>query len=106
MTDNPLIVQSDRTLLLEVSHPRAGACRSALARFAELERSPAHIHTYRITPLSLWNARAAGMAAGEMTATLAEYSKYPVPAAITVEIADQAARYGRLVIEPEGSRLT
>jgi DNA excision repair protein ERCC-3 len=99
MTGGPLIVQSDRTLLLETAHPRAAACRAPLARFAELERSPEHIHTYRITPLSLWNARSAGMTAREMIETLRAFSRYPVPAPIEVEIADQCARYGRLRIE-------
>jgi DNA excision repair protein ERCC-3 len=98
-TDNPLIVQSDRSVLLEAGHPRAEACRAQLARFAELERSPEHIHTYRITPLSIWNARAAGMGAEEMVAALREFSRYPLPASIAVEIADQAARYGRLRLE-------
>ena len=97
--DNPLIVQSDRTVLLEAGHPRAEACRAQLARFAELERSPEHIHTYRITPLSIWNARASGMAAEEMVAALREFSRYPLPASVAYEIADQAARYGRLRLE-------
>ena len=60
MTDGPLIVQSDKTVLLEVDHEQAGAARAAIAPFAELERAPEHVHTYRITPLALWNARAAG----------------------------------------------
>ena len=64
MTDGPLIVQSDKTLLLEVDHPDATACRMAIAPFAELERSPEHVHTYRLTPLGLWNARAAGQKGG------------------------------------------
>jgi DNA excision repair protein ERCC-3 len=105
MTDNPLIVQSDRTLLLEAHHPLADACRARLARFAELERSPEHVHTYRITPLSLWNARAAGMDADAMVAGLREFSRYPVPDSIVAEIADQAARYGRLRIEQAASGL-
>ncbi|HXM55485.1 MAG TPA: helicase-associated domain-containing protein, partial [Candidatus Dormibacteraeota bacterium] len=103
--DNPLIVQSDRTVLLEAGHPRAEACRAQLARFAELERSPEHIHTYRITPLSIWNARASGMAAEEMVATLREFSRYPLPAAIAYEITDQAARYGRLRLVREDGAL-
>lgn len=77
--DNPLIVQSDRTVLLEVASPRATDARAALARFAELETSPEHIHTYRITPLSLWNAAAADVDAAEVAATLTRYAKYPVP---------------------------
>ncbi len=99
MSDLPLIVQSDRTLLLEADHPLAGECRAAIAAFAELERSPEHIHTYRITPLSLWNARAAGTTAEEMVGALERFSRYPVPGSVRVEIADQAARYGRLRIE-------
>lgn len=103
--DNPLIVQSDRTVLLEAGHPRAEACRARLARFAELERSPEHIHTYRITPLSIWNARASGLAAEDMVATLHEFSRYPVPQSVAYEIADQAARYGRLRLVREDGRL-
>jgi DNA excision repair protein ERCC-3 len=95
----PLIVQSDRTVLLETGHPDAAACRADLARFAELERSPEHIHTYRITPLALWNARAAGVEAEEMVDTLERYSRFPVPGAVLTEIRDQARRYGRLRIE-------
>ena len=94
--DNPLIVQSDRTVLLEVASPRAAEARAALARFAELETSPEHIHTYRITPLSLWNAAAADVDAAEVAATLTGYAKYPVPDAIIVDIGDEMARYGRL----------
>jgi DNA excision repair protein ERCC-3 len=94
--DNPLIVQSDRTVLLEVASPKAGDARAALARFAELETSPEHIHTYRITPLSLWNAAAAAVEAAEVADTLTAYAKYPVPEAILVDIRDEMARYGRL----------
>src|ERR1700736_1471540 len=101
----PLIVQSDRTLLLETAHPDAADCRAVLARFAELERSPEHFHTYRLTPLSLWNARAAGMSAGEMVEALTRFSRYPVPQPVTAEIVEQAARYGRLRLEREDGRL-
>jgi DNA excision repair protein ERCC-3 len=101
----PLIVQSDRTVLLETAHPLAADCRMVLARFAELERSPEHFHTYRITPLSLWNARAAGMAAEEMVDALSRFSRYPVPQPVTAEIVEQAARYGRLRLEREDGRL-
>jgi DNA excision repair protein ERCC-3 len=94
--DRPLIVQSDRTALLDVGHARSDACRAQLARFAELEKSPEHVHTYRITPLSLWNARAAGMTADEMRRSLTEFSRFPVPSALLTEIEDQVARYGRL----------
>ncbi|HMC09014.1 MAG TPA: helicase-associated domain-containing protein, partial [Actinomycetota bacterium] len=102
---NPLIVQSDHTALLEVGSPLAEACRAGLARFAELEKSPEHIHTYRITPLSLWNARAAGMSADEMSEVLRTYSRYAVPPSILVEIADQVARYGRLRLTKEDGHL-
>src|SRR5579859_5119359 len=102
---NPLIVQSDRSILLEVDNPRYEAARDELARFAELEKSPEHIHTYRITPLSLWNARAAGMTVEEITEVLRTFSRYSVPASILVEIADQVARYGRLQLSKEGDGL-
>lgn len=79
MSGGPLIVQSDRTLLLETDHPDAVVCRAAIAPFAELERSPEHVHTYRITSLALWNARAAGHDAEQVVDALVRYSRYPVP---------------------------
>ena len=79
VSDGPLIVQSDKTLLLEVDHPLAKDCRAAIAPFAELERSPEHVHTYRVTPLALWNARAAGHDAEQVVDALVRYSRYPVP---------------------------
>ncbi|OJV81453.1 MAG: helicase [Cellulomonas sp. 73-92] len=96
MTDGPLIVQSDKTLLLEVDHPKAGDARRAIAPFAELERAPEHIHTYRLTPLGLWNARAAGHDAEQVVDTLLEFSRYPVPHALLVDVAETMGRYGRL----------
>ena len=96
MTDGPLIVQSDKTLLLEVDHPLADECRHAVAPFAELERAPEHVHTYRVTPLGLWNARAAGHYAEQVVDTLLRYSRYPVPHALLVDVAETMARYGRL----------
>ena len=98
MTDGPLIVQSDKTLLLDVDHPRATDARRAIAPFAELERAPEHIHTYRITPLALWNARAAGHDAEQVVDTLISYSRYPVPHALLIDIAETMARYGRLTL--------
>ena len=92
----PLIVQSDKTLLLEVDHPDGDACRRAIAPFAELERAPEHVHTYRLTPLGLWNARAAGHDAEQVVAVLLEYSRYPVPHALLVDVAETMARFGRL----------
>ncbi|MGI8457760.1 MAG: DNA repair helicase XPB [Propionibacteriaceae bacterium] len=95
----PLVVQSDRTLLLEIDHPDAAACRIAIAPFAELERAPEHIHTYRLTPLGLWNARAAGHDAEQVVDILLTYSRYPVPSSLLVDVADTMDRYGRLRIE-------
>lgn len=97
--NGPLIVQSDRTVLLEVAHPQAEDARHDLAVFAELERAPEHIHTYRITRLGLWNARAAGHDAAGMIATLERYSKFAIPQSVTVDITETVGRYGRLVIE-------
>ncbi len=99
MTDGPLIVQSDKTLLLEVDHPQAADARRAIAVFAELERSPEHIHTYRVTPLGLWNARAAGHDAEQVVNALLTHSRYPVPHSLLVDVADTMDRYGRLRLE-------
>ncbi|PSK98279.1 DNA excision repair protein ERCC-3 [Haloactinopolyspora alba] len=99
MTDGPLIVQSDKTLLLEVDHEDATECRRAIAPFAELERAPEHIHTYRLTPLGLWNARAAGHDAEQVVDALLEHSRYPVPHALLVDVAETMARYGRLRLD-------
>jgi DNA excision repair protein ERCC-3 len=103
--DNPLIVQSDRTVLLEVDGPKYADARDALAVFAELVKSPEHIHTYRITPLSIWNAKAAGHSAEEMVEVLTSLAKYPVPQNIVRDIRDYAARYGRVRLVRDGSRL-
>ncbi|MCY1693129.1 DNA repair helicase XPB [Curtobacterium sp. SL109] len=99
--NGPLIVQSDRTVLLEVAHPDAEDARHELAAFAELERAPEHVHTYRVTRLGLWNARAAGHDAESMIGTLERFAKFPVPQSVTVDIRDTVARYGRLVIRRE-----
>lgn len=103
--DNPLIVQSDRTLLLEVAHPAFEQVRDELARFAELVKSPEHIHTYRITPLSLWNASASGVGCADMIETLNTWSKYPVPQNLLQEIEDHGTRYGKLRLVAKGDRL-
>ena len=97
--DGPLIVQSDKTLLLEVDHPMASECRQSIAPFAELERSPEHVHTYRLTPLGLWNARAAGHDAEQVVDALVRFSRYAVPHALLVDVADTMDRYGRLRLE-------
>jgi DNA excision repair protein ERCC-3 len=99
LSGGPLIIQSDRTLLLEVDHPDAGACRADIAPFAELERSPEHVHTYRLTPLGLWNARAAGHDAEQVVDALLRWSRYPVPQALLIDVAERMDRYGRLVLE-------
>lgn len=98
MTGGPLIVQSDKTALLEVDHPQASDARHELAIFAELERAPEHIHTYRITRLGLWNARAAGHDADFVLGVLDKYAKFDVPSSIRTDIAETMSRYGRLVI--------
>ena len=94
----PLIVQSDKTVLLEVNHELASQARAALAPFAELERAPEHIHTYRITPLALWNARAAGHDAEQAIDVLERYSKFPVPHSLLIDIAETMSLYGRVRI--------
>ncbi|QRP14814.1 DEAD/DEAH box helicase [Corynebacterium kroppenstedtii] len=99
--DGPLIVQSDKTVLLEIDHPKAEEARAALAPFAELERAPEHIHTYRITPLALWNARAAGHDAEQVVDVLENYSRFPVPQPLLVDIADTMGRYGRLTLHKD-----
>ena len=94
--DNPLIIQSDRTILLDVHAPRATECQQALIPFAELERSPEHLHTYRLTPLSLWNATSAGFTPEDAVAVLKEYARYDVPQSIEVWIQETAGRFGKL----------
>ncbi|MBP2475053.1 DNA excision repair protein ERCC-3 [Crossiella equi] len=98
MTDGPLIVQSDKTLLLEVDHPLADEARIAIAPFAELERAPEHVHTYRVTPLALWNARAAGHDAEQVVDALVRYSRFSVPQPLLVDIVDTMGRFGRLTL--------
>ncbi|WP_293954547.1 DNA repair helicase XPB [uncultured Corynebacterium sp.] len=96
--DGPLIVQSDKTVLLEIEHALAGEARAALAPFAELERAPEHVHTYRITPLALWNARAAGHDAEQVVDVLERYSRFPVPQSLLIDVAETMSRYGRVRI--------
>src|SRR5579859_6389056 len=103
--NNPLIVQSDRTILLEVDHPLHAEARNALAQFAELEKSPEHIHTYRLSPLSLWNAAAGGMNAEMVLELLTRYSKYAIPSNIIVDIREYMGRYGRIKLIREGDAL-
>ena len=104
-SSNPIIVQSDRTVLLEVDNPRYAQARDALARFAELEKSPEHFHTYRISALSLWNAAAAGLSADEILTSLERFTKYEIPSNIRYEVVDYVSRYGRLKLERRGDGL-
>lgn len=97
---NPLIVQSDRTLLLDVHAPRAADCRNALIPFAELERSPEHLHTYRLTPLSLWNANAAGFSPDDAVKVLHDFARYDVPQSVEMWIKETAGRFGKLRLVP------
>ncbi len=105
--NNPLVVQSDRSILLEVANPLYTEARDALARFAELEKSPEHIHTYRLSPLSLWNAAASGLSADAILDTLTRYSKYDVPGNIQADVRDYVSRFGRLKLRagPAGELL-
>src|SRR5947209_7738914 len=96
---NPLIVQGDRTVLLEVDNPLYPEARDALAPFAELEKSPEHIHTYRLTPLSLWNAAAAGLSAEAMVEVLERFSKFPLPPNLPTDLRELVSRYGRVRLE-------
>ena len=98
-------MQSDRTVLLEVAHPDAADARHALAVFAELERAPEHIHTYRITRLGLWNASAAGHTADAMLDTLNRHAKFPVPSSVETDMRETVGRYGRLVIDRDDEGL-
>ncbi len=105
MTSGPLIVQSDKTALLEVDHPAAADARHELSVFAELERAPEHIHTYRITKLGLWNARAAGHDSDFVLNTLDKYAKFPVPSSVRNDIVETMGRYGKLEIRRDGEDL-
>ena len=98
--DNPLIVQSDRTLLLDVHAPLADKCRNELIPFAELERSPEHLHTYRLTPLSLWNASSAGFTPQDAVNVLQKYARYDVPQSVSLWITETAGRFGKLRMIP------
>ncbi|MBX3458944.1 MAG: helicase-associated domain-containing protein [Planctomycetes bacterium] len=104
-TRGPAIVQADLTILLEVDHPQYEQARDALAAFAELVKSPEHIHTYRITPLSLWNAASSGITAARVLDDLARFSRYAVPDVVRSEVLEYIGRYGRLVLERDAQGL-
>src|SRR5258706_8380343 len=101
----PLIVQTDRTILADTSAPAYAEARDALCRFAELEKSPEHFHTYRVTPLSVWNAAAAGMSADAMEAALRDFARYDVPRNVVQFLHDTVERYGRVRLVRDGERL-
>jgi len=101
---NPVIIQSDRSILLEVHNPLFEQARDALSRFSELVKSPEHIHTYRITPLSLWNAASSGSGEKEILSQLHEFSKYPVPQNIIIDIKEILNRYGKIRLFPDGKK--
>lgn len=101
----PLIVQSDMTLLLETNNESYEIVRDAISAFAEMEKSPEYIHTYRITPLSLWNAASAGIAGGTVIAQLTEYSKYPVSETVMARIRQISERYGKVRMIKDNEKL-
>ena len=103
--ENPLIIQSDLSVLVEVNSPHYAAARDILARFAELEKSPEHIHTYRISPLSLWNAAASGLNADEISEALGQYSKYEIPQNVFFEVNETLGRYGKIRLDRSGKDL-
>lgn len=94
MAERAAIVQGDRSVLLEVDHPGYEAAREVLARFAEIEKSPEHVHTYRLSDLALWNAASAGMKADEIVEGLRAISRFELPSIVEHEIRDRVARYG------------
>lgn len=104
-SNRPLIVQSDKTLLLEIESPRSDDARDEIVKFAELEKSLEYIHTYRISPISLWNAAAAGVSELEVLDILKKYSKYPIPSNIEFEVKDYISRYGKLKLVKEDENL-
>jgi DNA excision repair protein ERCC-3 len=103
--DSPLIIQGDFSILLEVASPRFREAREALLSFAELLKSPEHFHTYRITPLSIWNARAAGLSGERILQRLESLARYAIPGNVSSGIRDQAARFGRLELRRLGEGL-
>ena len=102
---NPVIVQSDRSVLLEVHNPLFEEARDTLAIFAELEKSPEYMHTYRITPLSLWNAASSGVTVVDVLTGLEQYSKFPLPVAVRTEIQQLMGRYGLVKLIRDGEKL-
>lgn len=98
--DLPLIVQSDRTMLLDVHSPNANSCRDEIMAFSELVKAPEHIHTYAISAISLWNAKSAGLSTEEILVRLGHWSKFAVPQTVENYIQDVSSRFGKLILEP------
>ncbi len=98
--ENPLVIQSDRSLMLDVHAPKSEECRNALIPFAELERSPEHWHTYKLTALSLWNAASAGFSSEKVIDVLEKYSRYELPQSVSVWILETAERFGKIRLVP------
>ena len=96
--NKPLILQSDFSLLLDVHNPLFDEARGRLSAFAELEKSPEHIHTYRMSPLSLWNAASAGLTSESILETLSLYSRFPVPPSVRAYIESTVSKFGKIVL--------
>ena len=99
-TDKPLIIQSDRTLMLDVHSTDADECRNQIIAFSELVKAPEHVHTYHISPISLWNAASAGIAADEILDRLERWTKFPIPQNVSTFIKDISGRYGKIKLFP------
>ena len=103
-TGKPLIIQSDASILLDVHDTAAAEARQEIAPFCELEKSPEHMHTYRITPISLWNAASAGISGEKILEHLETWSRFPVPENVKTEILDIISRFGKLVLSPTDTK--
>jgi len=104
-TKNPLIIQSDGTILLEADNPKFTEARDLLSGFAHLEKCPEYIHTYSITPLSFWNAKTIGLSAQTIIASLEKYTKYPIPSNVISQIEEISGRFGKIELIKENGRL-
>ena len=103
--DNPAVVQSDGTILVEVDNPAYEKARDSLMRFSDLVKSPEYIHTYRLSPLSLWNAAAVGLHPDEVIDSLTRFSRYPVPQNMVTYVRDTMAKFGLIRMTREGGDL-
>ena len=94
-----IIVQSDGTIFLEVDRDSDHACRDRLVKFAELIKSPEHVHTYRVTPLAIWNAASSTVSLSEIMDALVTNSRYDDPSNVLVNIRDWYSRYGKVRLQ-------